>query len=50
MPFSPSALPSGTTGEGKMDHNNYPDPYLRDILTSVRTIASISSLHSAKMR
>ena len=22
-----------------MDHDNYPDPYLRDILTSVRTIA-----------
>jgi predicted CoA-binding protein len=26
-----------------MDHDNYPDPYLRDILTSVRTIAVIGA-------
>jgi len=26
-----------------MDHDNYPDPYLRDILTSVRTIAVVGA-------
>ncbi len=26
-----------------MDHDNYPDPYLRDILTSVRTIAIVGA-------
>ncbi len=26
-----------------MDHENYPDPYLRDILTSVRTIAVVGA-------
>jgi predicted CoA-binding protein len=26
-----------------MDHDNYPNPYLRDILTSVRTIAVIGA-------
>jgi predicted CoA-binding protein len=26
-----------------MDHSNYPDPYLRDILTSVRTIAIVGA-------
>jgi predicted CoA-binding protein len=26
-----------------MDHGNYPDPYLRDILTSVRTIAIVGA-------
>jgi predicted CoA-binding protein len=26
-----------------VDHENYPDPYLRDILTSVRTIAVIGA-------
>jgi uncharacterized protein len=26
-----------------MDHGNYPDPYLRDILTSVRTIAVVGA-------
>ena len=26
-----------------MDHNNYPDPYLRDILTNVRTIAVVGA-------
>ena len=26
-----------------MDHDNYPDPYLRDVLTSVRTIAIIGA-------
>jgi uncharacterized protein len=27
----------------KVDHDNYPDPYLRDILTSVRTIAIVGA-------
>ena len=27
----------------KLDHDNYPDPYLRDILTSVRTIAVVGA-------
>ena len=26
-----------------MDHDKYPDPYLRDILTSVRTIAVVGA-------
>ena len=26
-----------------MDHDNYPDPYLRDILTNVRTIAVVGA-------
>ena len=26
-----------------MDHDSYPDPYLRDILTSVRTIAIVGA-------
>ena len=26
-----------------MDHDNYPDPYLRDILTNVRTIAIVGA-------
>jgi uncharacterized protein len=26
-----------------VDHDNYPDPYLRDILTSVRTIAVVGA-------
>jgi len=26
-----------------MDHDNYPDPYLRDILTGVRTIAVVGA-------
>jgi predicted CoA-binding protein len=26
-----------------MDHDNYPDPYLRDILTSVRTVAVVGA-------
>jgi len=26
-----------------VDHDNYPDPYLRDILTSVRTIAIVGA-------
>ncbi len=26
-----------------MDHENYPDPYLRDILTSVRTVAVVGA-------
>ena len=26
-----------------MDHNDYPDPYLRDILTSLRTIAVVGA-------
>ncbi len=26
-----------------MDHDNYPDPYLRDILTSVRTIVVVGA-------
>jgi predicted CoA-binding protein len=26
-----------------MDHNDYPDPYLRDILTNVRTIAVVGA-------
>jgi predicted CoA-binding protein len=27
----------------KVDHDNYPDPYLRDILTRVRTIAVVGA-------
>ena len=27
----------------KLDHDNYPDPYLRDILTNVRTIAVVGA-------
>jgi hypothetical protein len=27
----------------KLDHDNYPDPYLRDILTDVRTIAVVGA-------
>ena len=26
-----------------MDHDNYPDSYLRDVLTSVRTIAVVGA-------
>jgi uncharacterized protein len=34
----------GTTGEVReMDHETYPDPYLRDILTGVRTIAVVGA-------
>ena len=44
MPSSLSALPSGATGEAqKIDHDDYPDLYLRDILTSVRTIAVVGA-------
>ena len=43
MLFSASGCPSGTTGEGEVDHDNYPDPYLRDILTRVRTIAVVGA-------
>src|SRR3984893_14328084 len=43
-PSSPSARPFGTTGEARdMDHETYPDPYLRDILTGVRTIAVVGA-------
>jgi hypothetical protein len=31
------------TGEAQMNHDKYPDPYLRDILTSVRTIAIVGA-------
>src|SRR5207245_1637537 len=43
-PSSPSALRSGATGEcPRMDHETYPDAYLRDILTGVRTIAVVGA-------
>src|ERR1700731_3739161 len=44
MPSSESVRPFGTTGEAcEMDHETYPDPYLRGILTGVRTIAVVGA-------
>jgi predicted CoA-binding protein len=44
MPSSESVRRFGTTGEARdMDHETYPDPYLRDILTGVRTIAVVGA-------
>jgi len=43
MLFSPNAPRSGTTAEGDVNHKAYPDSYLRDILTSVRTIAVVGA-------
>jgi len=43
MLFSPNAPRSGTTAEGDVDHETYPDAYLRDILASVRTIAVVGA-------
>src|SRR3984893_2555375 len=44
MPSSERVCRFGTTGEARdMDHEAYPDPYLRDILTGVRTIAVVGA-------
>src|SRR5712664_4536795 len=44
MPSSESVRRFGTTGEAReMDHETYPDPYLRDVLTGVRTIAVVGA-------
>src|SRR5215468_2261526 len=40
---SPNATRSGTTAEDKMDHESYPDSYLRDILTGVHRIAVVGA-------
>ena len=51
MPSSESVRRFGTTGEARdMDHETYPDPYLRDILTGVRTIAVVAPARSADGR
>src|SRR6202011_2788795 len=42
-PFSPSDRRSGTTAELRMNHDSYPDGYLRDILEGVRTIAVVGA-------
>ena len=43
MLFSPNAPRSGTTAEGDVNHEAYADSYLRDILTSARTIAVVGA-------
>ena len=43
MRSSRSAPRCGTTGRPDMDHESYPDRYLRDILTSVHTIAVVGA-------
>src|SRR2546430_2888846 len=44
MPFLPSGHPSGTTVEGSaLDHEHYPDDYLRDILEGGRTVAVVGA-------
>src|SRR5690348_1137668 len=43
MPFSPGAHRYGTIAEPDMDHDSYPDSYLSDILTRVRTIAVVGA-------
>ena len=43
MRSSKSAPRCGTTGRPDMDHESYPDRYLRDILTAVRTIAVVGA-------
>ena len=43
MRSSRSAPRYGTTGSAEMDHENYAEAYLRDILTSVRTIAVVGA-------
>src|SRR3984893_16556379 len=42
-PFSPSDRRSGTTAELRMNHESYPDDYLREILEGVRTIAVVGA-------
>src|SRR6516162_9650302 len=43
MRSSRNARRSGTTVEDRMDHESYPDAYLRDILTTVRSIAVVGA-------
>src|SRR5215469_536926 len=43
MRSSISAPRCGTTGRPDMDHESYPDRYLRDILTSVHTIVVVGA-------
>ena len=43
MRSSRSAPRCGVTGRPDMDHESYPDRYLRDILTSVHTIAVVGA-------